>query len=54
MLRGPYREPIVWIVEPVAITGCLFLLLCLPQSTQILFLSWNLLICMLRKVRSWF
>lgn len=54
LARRPYRAPLVWIVGPVAITGCLFLFLSLPQSTQILFLGWNLLIAMLYRVRSRF
>lgn len=40
MARG-FRTPLGWVVGPVAIAGCLYLLASLPQSTQIWFVIWN-------------
>ncbi len=42
MPRG-FRTPLAWIISPVAIGGCLYLLASLPQKTQFWFLVWNLL-----------
>ncbi|HAL07268.1 MAG TPA: amino acid permease [Brevundimonas sp.] len=41
MARG-FRTPLGWVVGPVAIAGCLYLLASLPQKTQIWFVAWNL------------
>ena len=38
--RG-FRTPAAWIVGPVAILGCLYLFISLPQQTQFWFLVWN-------------
>jgi len=39
--RG-FRTPLAWIIGPIAIGGCLYLLASLPQKTLIWFLLWNL------------
>ena len=39
--RG-FRTPLAWVVGPVAIAGCLYLLASLPQKTHLWFLFWNL------------
>ncbi|WEK59377.1 MAG: amino acid permease [Candidatus Brevundimonas phytovorans] len=39
--RG-FRTPLAWVVGPIAIAGCLYLLASLPQKTQLWFLIWNL------------
>lgn len=39
--RG-FRTPLAWVVGPIAIAGCLYLLASLPQKTQIWFVIWNL------------
>ena len=39
--RG-FRTPLAWVVGPIAIAGCLYLLASLPQKTQVWFLIWNL------------
>ncbi len=36
-----FRTPMAWLVGPVAILGCLYLFLSLPQRTQLWFLAWN-------------
>ncbi|WP_326525192.1 amino acid permease [Sphingomonas sp.] len=36
-----YRTPLAWVVGPVAILGCLYLFISLPQKTQLWFLMWN-------------
>lgn len=36
----PFRVPAVWVVAPVAIAGCAFLLFSLPLRTQITFFIW--------------
>ena len=41
MPRG-FRTPLGWVVGPVAIAGCLYLLASLPQKTQLWFVFWNL------------
>ncbi len=38
--RG-FKVPFAWIVGPIAIAGCLYLLASLPQKTQLWFLLWN-------------
>ncbi len=40
--RG-FRTPLAWIIGPVAIAGCLYLLASLPQKTQLWFLIWNVI-----------
>ena len=39
--RG-FRMPAAWVLGPVAILGCLYLFVSLPQQTQVWFLIWNL------------
>jgi APA family basic amino acid/polyamine antiporter len=39
--RG-FRTPLAWVVGPIAMAGCLYLLASLPQKTQMWFLIWNL------------
>jgi APA family basic amino acid/polyamine antiporter len=39
--RG-FRTPLAWVIGPIAIGGCLYLLASLPQKTQLWFLVWNL------------
>lgn len=41
MPRG-FRMPLAWVIGPIAIIGCVYLLFCLPQKTQLWFLVWNL------------
>jgi APA family basic amino acid/polyamine antiporter len=36
----PFRVPAVWLVAPVAIAGCAFLLFSLPLRTQLTFFIW--------------
>jgi APA family basic amino acid/polyamine antiporter len=36
-----FRTPAVWIVAPIAILGCLYLMWSLPTTTQKFFLAWN-------------
>ena len=38
-----FRTPLAWVVGPVAILGCTYLFLSLPQKTQLWFLAWNVL-----------
>ncbi|HCQ54548.1 MAG TPA: amino acid permease [Brevundimonas diminuta] len=40
--RG-FRTPLAWVIGPVAIAGCLYLLASLPQKTQLWFLIWNVI-----------
>src|SRR5690606_36775625 len=40
--RG-FRTPLAWIIGPIAIAGCLYLLASLPQKTQAWFLIWNVI-----------
>lgn len=42
MPRG-FRTPLAWVIGPVSITGCLYLLISLPQKTLLGFLLWNLI-----------
>jgi APA family basic amino acid/polyamine antiporter len=39
--RRPFRVPLVWIVAPGAIIGCLYLFTSLQLVTQKSFLAWN-------------
>lgn len=41
MSRG-FRMPFAWVIGPIAIAGCLYLLFSLPQQTHIWFACWNL------------
>lgn len=36
-----FRSPMAWIIGPVGIAGCLYLLSSLPTKTQLWFLAWN-------------
>jgi APA family basic amino acid/polyamine antiporter len=36
-----FRAPLAWVVGPVGIAGCLYLLSSLPAKTQLWFLIWN-------------
>ncbi len=36
-----YRTPLAWVVGPIAIVGCLYLFISLPQQTQLWFAIWN-------------
>ena len=38
-----FKTPVVWIVAPLAIVGCLYLFYSLPGLTQLRFLIWNLI-----------
>ncbi|WP_420140530.1 amino acid permease, partial [Sphingomonas sp.] len=38
-----FRTPLAWVVGPVAIAGCLYLLFSLPAKTQLYFVIWNLI-----------
>ena len=38
-----YRTPLVWVVAPAAILGCLYLFWSLPTKTRLFFLGWNLI-----------
>jgi len=40
--RG-FRTPLAWVIGPIAIAGCLYLLASLPQKTQAWFLIWNVI-----------
>ncbi|MBB5684266.1 amino acid permease [Sphingobium boeckii] len=37
----PFRTPAAWVVGLIAILGCCYLFLSLPQKTQLYFLIWN-------------
>src|SRR3569623_361553 len=39
--RRPFRAPLVWLVAPIAILGCLYLFTSLQSITQICFFIWN-------------
>ncbi len=39
--RRPFRTPLVWIIAPAAILGCLYLFTSLQEVTQVSFLVWN-------------
>ncbi|MGE4064745.1 MAG: amino acid permease [Rhodospirillaceae bacterium] len=38
-----FKTPAVWLVAPLAILGCLYLLWNLPRQTQMFFLLWNVI-----------
>jgi APA family basic amino acid/polyamine antiporter len=38
-----FRTPLAWVVGPIAILGCIYLFLSLPEKTQLWFLAWNIL-----------
>ena len=38
-----YRTPLVWVVAPAAILGCLYLFWSLPTKTRLFFLAWNMI-----------
>ena len=38
-----FRCPLAWIVAPLAIAGCLYLLASLPAATLLRFVAWNLI-----------
>ncbi len=39
--KRPFRTPLVWLVAPIAILGCLYLFTSLQSITQISFFIWN-------------
>jgi APA family basic amino acid/polyamine antiporter len=39
--KRPFRTPLVWLVAPIAILGCLYLFTSLQSTTQISFFIWN-------------
>lgn len=39
----PFRTPAVWVVGPLALAGCAFLMFSLPMRTQITFLVWTVI-----------
>jgi len=41
-LPRPFRTPLIWIVGPAGIAGCLYLFTSLSAKTMIFFLAWNL------------
>ncbi|MCA0202689.1 MAG: amino acid permease, partial [Proteobacteria bacterium] len=49
-----FRTPAVWILAPIAILGCLYLMWSLPTATQTFFLIWNALGLMGYFIRSAF
>ncbi|WP_297799408.1 amino acid permease [uncultured Brevundimonas sp.] len=40
--RG-FRTPMAWVVGPISIAGCLYLLISLPQKTLLGFVIWNII-----------
>jgi APA family basic amino acid/polyamine antiporter len=40
-VKRPFRTPLVWLVAPIAILGCLYLFTSLQSITQISFFIWN-------------
>jgi basic amino acid/polyamine antiporter, APA family len=42
-LKRVFRCPIVWVIAPLAIAGCLYLMISLPAGTLIRFVIWNLI-----------
>ncbi len=38
-----FRTPLAWVVGPVAILGCLYLFISLPERTKLWFLIWNVI-----------
>lgn len=41
--QRPFRTPAVWLVGPLALAGCAFLLFSLPLRTQVTFLVWTVI-----------
>ncbi|MEG1451825.1 APC family permease, partial [Brevundimonas sp.] len=41
MPRG-FKTPLAWVIGPVSIAGCLYLLVSLPQKTLMWFIIWNI------------
>jgi len=41
-LKREFRTPLVWLVGPLAMAGCVYLFASLPSGTQIRFLIWNI------------
>jgi basic amino acid/polyamine antiporter, APA family len=39
--RRAFKTPLVWLIGPVAIVGCIYLFISLPAATQIRFFIWN-------------
>ena len=42
MSRG-FKTPLAWIIGPIAIFGCLYLMVSLPQKTLMWFIIWNII-----------
>ncbi|WP_066806522.1 amino acid permease [Sphingomonas asaccharolytica] len=40
-VKRPFRTPLIWLVAPIAILGCLYLFTSLQSITQISFFIWN-------------
>jgi APA family basic amino acid/polyamine antiporter len=40
-LTRPFRTPVVWIVAPFAVLGCLYLFSSLRTITMVFFFAWN-------------
>lgn len=40
-VKRPFRTPLVWLIAPIAILGCLYLFTSLQSITQISFFVWN-------------
>jgi APA family basic amino acid/polyamine antiporter len=38
-----FRVPLIWLVGPVAVIGCIYLFFSLPSLTQKYFLVWNVI-----------
>lgn len=49
-----FRTPAVWVIAPIAILGCLYLVWSLPTQTQLFFISWNAIGLVAYAVRSAF
>jgi len=41
MSRG-FKTPLAWVIGPISIAGCLYLLVSLPQKTLLWFIIWNI------------
>ncbi|MGC1302500.1 MAG: amino acid permease [Caulobacteraceae bacterium] len=42
-LKRVFRCPIAWVIAPLAVLGCLYLMISLPAATLIRFVIWNLI-----------
>jgi basic amino acid/polyamine antiporter, APA family len=42
-LARPFRTPLWWAVGPLAVTGCVYLFSSLAETTQLMFLAWNVI-----------